>query len=96
MKTIITNFVYGYILPVLLFLMLFLAMAVLAGCQASITVKFIDPDTDWLTVVEYKSMRKALIEVDKNGVMVVTGEVAIDQETARVLIRETASAIDGG
>ncbi len=96
MKLIIANFVYGYILPVLLFLMLFLAMAVLAGCQATIKVKLTDQDGKVLCDIVYESMRKALIECDKNGVMVVTGEVAIDQETAKVLIRETASVIDGG
>ena len=66
-----------------------LILLLLTGCAATITITVNDPETGKeLTRVEYKSARKALIQIDGTKVDIVTGEVAISQETAQVLVKE--------
>ena len=70
--------------PLLILLLLFLI-----ACTATIKVRVHDPVTgNLLTSVDYNSARKALIRVEGIKVDIVTGEVAISQETAQVLVKE--------
>ena len=70
-------------------LLLILAVFILANCAATIKVRVHDPVTgNLITSVDYNSARKALIRVEGIKVDIVTGEVAISQETAQVLVKE--------
>ena len=70
-------------------ILLLLVCLILVGCTATIKVRVHDPVTGkLLTSVDYNSARKALIRVEGIKVDIVTGEVAISQETAQVLVKE--------
>jgi len=60
----------------------------LTSCAAQITIRWTDPETSIENTIEYTSARQAAITIDQSGVTVITGKVAISDETAQVLIRE--------
>ena len=75
--------------PILLIILL-----VLSGCAGHIEIRWTDPVTLVENRVDYTSMRRAVITIDKDGVAVMTGQVAISDETARVLINRVGDVLD--
>ena len=64
------------------------AAILLQGCAGEIVIKWTDPDTNIETSVEYTSARRAAITVSSAGVSIITGQLAINDETVRVLVKK--------
>ena len=72
-------------------LLLIILLPLLTGCAGKIIIKWTDPTTLVQNSIDYTSMRRAVITIDKDGVAVMTGQIAISDETAQVLIGEVGS-----
>ena len=70
-------------------------LMMLSGCKAMIKVEWYDLETkQLLSKVHYNSARRALIKLGPDGVEIVSGQVTIDDDTAKVLINRAGDALD--
>ena len=69
-------------------LFIILAAILIQGCAAQIHIVCVDASVD------YKSARQGAITCQHGGVSVITGKVAISDETAQVLIGGTVDVLD--
>lgn len=73
-------------------LLILIATLLLCACS-EVEVKITDPDSNDLIVATYKGPRKVTLEVP--GIKVAVGEVAINNETVKVLVKEAAPIVVG-
>ena len=82
-----------HIAMVLVTVTMFALIVFMLGCKAIIEVRVTDPATGAANIVHSETSRQQIIQIDGSKVSIVTGKVAISDETVQALGANVAGVV---